>query len=324
MARMYNRTFLEFLILEPSFVASFCRFAGANQSPRIFDLQPSQTLFEFWDPSNSNEQRHLCPFRIDHNGVPILRTILILRLQKYVLSKVYRCECHSTSILKGITSSEYLLTEFVWIFNCVAWVSLMLDDGSIFADPVSLSFATGLSNSDSVLVRLCLGSLRRDSATWRIFPPHITTQEFRFGVVVDGIQNFNSMSAKKLYHVNLYDWSNSSSSWDCSINSGIWNSPRECTPSANTIIYVCNGLLAHSSRDSFPEWRISANFCKSDFFLQCFEGLKTFSQSVSRCWILTPWSWLQRIYFLRFHIFQKLLISFCHQPFWCRLSLIRP
>ena len=64
----------------------------------------------------------------------------------------------------------------------------MLDDGSIFSEPGSLSFATGLSNSDSVLVRLCLGSLRRNSATRRIFPPHITTQEFRFGVVVDGIQ----------------------------------------------------------------------------------------------------------------------------------------
>ena len=39
-----------FAILEPSFVASFCSYAGANQSPRICDLLPSQTLFAVLGP----------------------------------------------------------------------------------------------------------------------------------------------------------------------------------------------------------------------------------------------------------------------------------
>ena len=40
--------------------------------------------------------------------------------------------------------------------------------------------------SDSLLVGLCPGSLRCNSSTKRVFPRHMTTQEFRSGVVVDG------------------------------------------------------------------------------------------------------------------------------------------
>ena len=71
-----------------------------------------------------------------------------------------------------------------------------------------------------------------------------------------------------------------------------------------------------------PNFRAKSELC--DAFLQCFEVLKTFAQSVSRCWIVTPWSLHQRIYFLRFHILQLLLIFFCHEPFLGRLFLIRP
>ena len=67
----------------------------------------------------------------------------------------------------------------------------------------------------------------------------------------------------------------------------------------------------------------SQTFENLDAFLQCFEVLKTFSQSVSRSWIITPWSLHLRIRFLRLHILQSLLVSFCHEPLRSGLFLIR-
>ena len=62
---------------------------------------------------------------------------------------------------------------------------------------------------------------------------------------------FDSTSAKKLYYMNLKNWFNSCSSWDCGINSGIYISTRVCILSA--YCHVCTVLVAHSKRDSFPE-----------------------------------------------------------------------
>ena len=52
-------------------------------------------------------------------------------------------------------------------------------------------------------------------------------------------------------------------------------------------------------RDSCRECRIFTNLCELDIFLQCMKSLTTFSQSVSRCWIITPWSLNERIHFFR-------------------------
>ena len=56
---------------------------------------------------------------------------------------------------------------------------------------------------------------------------------------------------------------------------------------------------------------------------QCFKSLKTFSQSVSRCRIITPGSFHQRIHFLRLHVLQSLLVFFCHELCRSPLFLIR-
>ena len=54
---------------------SFCCFlrrsTEANQSKRIIALQPSEMLFAVLDSSNSNKQRRLFLFRLDHDDVPI-------------------------------------------------------------------------------------------------------------------------------------------------------------------------------------------------------------------------------------------------------------
>ena len=59
---------------------------------------------------------------------------------------------------------------------------------------------------------------------------------------------------------------------------------------SKTIIYVRNSFVAHHNRDSSRECRIFTTSRKLDFFLQCFKSPKTFSQSVSRCPIIAPWS----------------------------------
>ena len=63
----------------------------------------------------------------------------------------------------------------------------MLDDGFIFVEPGSLSFATDHANSSSELVGMWSGSLRCNSFTSRFFPLHITTQNVRSFVVVEGV-----------------------------------------------------------------------------------------------------------------------------------------
>ena len=65
-----------------------------------------------------------------------------------------------------------------------------------------------------------------------------------------------------------------------------------------------NSFVAHLHSNSSRECCIFRNFRKLENFLQCFESLKTFAQSVSRCPIIAPWSVHQRIHFLRLHIFQ--------------------
>ena len=59
--------------------------------------------------------------------------------------------------------------------------------GSRSPEQRSLSFAKDVSKSKSELVGLCPGSLRCNSSTQRFIPRHITTQDVRFGFVVDGI-----------------------------------------------------------------------------------------------------------------------------------------
>ena len=164
----------------------------------------------------------------------------------------------------------------------------MLDDGSIFVEPGSLSFATDLSNSNSELVGLWSGSLRCNSSTSRFFPsafPHPGCSIFR---CCGRKLNFNAADAKISYKMSLKNWSNQSLPWNRCIDSGILVFARECVFSAGwssiskTIIYVWNGSETHPDRDSSRECHIFANSHKLDFFLQCFKFLKTLSQSVSR------------------------------------------
>ena len=54
-----------------SFCCFLCKKTEANQSPRIFALQPSETLIAVWDPSISNKRRRLFLSYVDHNDVPI-------------------------------------------------------------------------------------------------------------------------------------------------------------------------------------------------------------------------------------------------------------
>ena len=106
----------------------------------------------------------------------------------------------------------------IQILDCVAWVSSMRDCSDSVEQGTPFFFGIDLSWRNSLLVGWCLGS------TKRFFPRRMTTQQFRSGVVVVG----NSMSAKKLYNMNLKNWSNYSSSWNCGINSRICIGTRKC------------------------------------------------------------------------------------------------
>ena len=147
----------------------------------------SQFLLE---PSNSNEQRR-------SNVFPL--KFLWPRMSFHFLSSI------------KTTSSEWLYTGFVRIFNCFAWVSSMPSDGSVFVEPGSLFFAKHLSDptcsSNSELAGLWSGSLRRISSTWRFFylgiSPHPGFSIFCCGKNL----NFNSAGVKTSCNMNLKNWS---------------------------------------------------------------------------------------------------------------------
>ena len=123
--------------------------------------------------------------------------------------------------------------------------------------------------------------------------------------------------------MNLKNWSNYCSSWNCGINSGIWLSTRVCFPCMLEFDCQNRHLRLQRFRSTFQLYEIdtsSQTLRKLDFFLQWFEVLKTFSQSFPRFWVITPRGLHQRIYFLRFHFSEYLLIFFRRISFWSHLS----
>ena len=196
---------------------------------------------------------------------------------------------------KKTTSFEWLYTEFVWMSNCFAWVSSIVDDGSIFADPGSLSFVTDLSNAIQNLWD-CGLDLRdatppRNGFSLGISIPRVSVlsllwkeSEFRFRWFQD------------IYDMNLKNWSN----YRFILESlhGFWNlnfHEEVCILcmkgfGLQTIINVRNSFVAHPNGDSSGECRILTNSRKLDILLRCFKSLKTFSQSVSRWTIIAPGS----------------------------------
>ena len=128
-----------------------------------------------------------------------------------------RMSFHSLSPTRK-TSFEWY-AGFVGILDCVAWVSSMRHC-SISVQQGSLSFALDVSRSKMNL--------------WDVTHPRsgsslgISLPKFSIWVCRGWILYFNSMCAKKLCNMNLKNWSNFCSFWDCRINSGIWISTRMC------------------------------------------------------------------------------------------------
>ena len=82
-----------------------------------------------------------------------------------------------------------------------------------------------------------------------------------------------------------------------SLHAGV-RSPKTSSTSGTVLQHLATATL----------WMNVANSCKLGFFSQCFKVLHTFSQSVPSWGLIVPWCFQQRIYFLRFHFFQYLLI----------------
>ena len=118
------------------------------------------------------------------------------------------------------TDSEKVLTES-------ARVSSMLDC-FISVEQGSSCFAIACSESNSELVRLCLGFEICNSSTNRFYPRHITTHDVRFWSIRRWNFKLKSIVAQKLYDAHLDNWSNHCSSWNCCIGSWIWVCPRRC------------------------------------------------------------------------------------------------
>ena len=139
--------------------------------------------------------------------------------------------------------------------------------------------------------------------------------------------NFNSMIATKLYNMNLKNWSNYCSFSNGSKESGIrvrtrvWKLSACWSSISKTIVHISNSFVAHSHRNSKEECCILTNSCKLDFFPQRLKILNAFSQSVSRCGLIVPWSLHQRIHCLRSHFFQYLIIVCLRKLFWSFITL---
>ena len=105
-------------VLEPHVVACFTYVL--KLSPRILALRTSEMRSSVLHPSNSNEQRRLFPFRLDHNERTILMTNFVISAGRESPLKDLsaRISFHFLSPAR-ITSFEWYI-GFVGISNCVA------------------------------------------------------------------------------------------------------------------------------------------------------------------------------------------------------------
>ena len=163
---------------------------------------------------------------------------------------VTRSPCSSWPIwdfgLKRVSSERLAIpfpsptreTSFIWysgfvgISNCVAWVSLLQNSWDCVLELWDVTHRRGNSSLDiSLPERFALGL---SCIIWIPIP----------------------WVPRNWKNIHLNNWSNHSSSWDCGINFGIWNSTRVCVLSAcwrtisKTIIHVWTGRVAHTFQQS--------------------------------------------------------------------------
>ena len=188
-------------------------------------------------------------------------------------------------------------TGSVGNLDCFAWVSSMRDCSNSTAQG-SHSFAMDLPNAipymwDWVLV-LDEVTLPRSGSL------NITTQDFLSFIVADGMVQllFVAEQQQKV-------WNSGPHEGACTLLHAGVRSPKTIKT-----IHICHCFVAPSHRNSMDESHSLTNSRKLDLFFQCLEVLKAFSQSVSNCGVIVPWSLHQRIYFLRSHFFHCSII-FC-------------
>ena len=143
---------------------------------------------DFWNEAVFEQRRQFLVL-IDHKGRTNLMTNFEISAAREspLKESQARMSFHFLSPTKK-TSFEWY-TGFVGIMDCVAWVSSMRDCSNSVEQGSLSSLAC---HYPRISIWRCRG--------WNL--------------------TFNSMSAKKLYNMNLKNWSNYGSFWNCGMNSG--------------------------------------------------------------------------------------------------------
>ena len=139
---------------------------------------------QFWTASYSNEQLPMFLFRLVHKEVPISWRILRFRFEECFLQMF---------VSKNVIPLSFFNKKQLFrIVHCIRLYferhhMSLLDASLLHLWRRKFTFATDLSISNSELVGFWSGTLRCNSSTWRMYPWHITTQNVKSFVVMDGI-----------------------------------------------------------------------------------------------------------------------------------------
>ena len=310
-------------------VASLVKCVVANLSPRIFALQ------SFWDAFRS-----FWTHRIPLNSAACFFCVLIITtcqshgqfwdfgLKGVSFEMTCGQECHSTSFSSiGRTCSEKFVHWIHLTFRLLSMSFLDAPGCSFFVGLSSLSLATNLSNSNSELVGMWSGSMGRPSSTLRFFPRHVTIQEVRCSLVVEG--TWISVPLMSWYRV-TWTWRTGplkvSPGDHC--DSGIRIFAGMCVFSAcsnfsfknhhRTSGMVLKLIPIETLFTNVASWQTLENWI---LFFSVSDLCRTLSPSVFRCPIVTRRSLHQRIHFLRFRYFSVDACFFLLRIFsWSTLS----